>query len=211
MTAHDFPRPHSVREADLLREHDEFERRVLREGGVTNVAPIRQRSPDNYDVIDRRTGESHGIYDTLDEARGCAAFDRLDDFEIWHGDHIVEESAGYEFAKVSPPVPVPTADDRAGIVWWNGLTAADRRVWFARSGCASAADAWACYKTWGEVEVIRNDPSHTLDLSVALVTMEDSAEVAAIVNQIEDHPALFAERFLALERRVSELAAREVL
>lgn len=36
-----------------------------------------------YEVINLKTKKSHGIFDTLDEARGCVAFDRLTDWEIW--------------------------------------------------------------------------------------------------------------------------------
>ncbi len=36
-----------------------------------------------YRVIDVETGETHGDFDTLDEAKGCVEFDRLTDWEIW--------------------------------------------------------------------------------------------------------------------------------
>lgn len=52
----------------------------------------RTRDPDNFDVVNTATDKSHGIYDTLDEARGCVAFDRLARWEIWQGDHIVADS-----------------------------------------------------------------------------------------------------------------------
>ena len=58
-------------------------------GGHTSAT--RQRGPSNFDVIARPSNESHGIYNTLDEARGCVEFDRLRDYEIWQGDRIVEE------------------------------------------------------------------------------------------------------------------------
>ena len=51
------------------------------------------RGPSTYEVFERPSNESHGIYDTLDEARGCVEFYRLRDFEIWMGDHIVDEGA----------------------------------------------------------------------------------------------------------------------
>ncbi len=49
----------------------------------------------HYEVINVDTGESHGSYETLDEARGCALFDRLTDYEIWNADEhcIVAHSA----------------------------------------------------------------------------------------------------------------------
>lgn len=30
-----------------------------------------------------------GSFDTLEEARGCVEFDRIEYYEIWQGDHIV--------------------------------------------------------------------------------------------------------------------------
>jgi hypothetical protein len=52
---------------------------------------MRERGPSNFDVMDRLTDTSHGIYDTLEEARGCVEYDRLLDWEIWQGDHIAAE------------------------------------------------------------------------------------------------------------------------
>lgn len=38
-----------------------------------------------YEVINLTTDESHGRYATLDEAKGCVAYDHLDrHFAIWH-------------------------------------------------------------------------------------------------------------------------------
>lgn len=38
-----------------------------------------------YEVINLETEESHGIYDSLDEARGCVQFDGLQSYQIWRG------------------------------------------------------------------------------------------------------------------------------
>lgn len=35
-----------------------------------------------YEVFDNTTHKSHGTFDTLDEARGCVAFDGLTDYDI---------------------------------------------------------------------------------------------------------------------------------
>lgn len=51
----------------------------------------RTPGPSNFRVVNRAKDEDHGIYSTLDEARGCVEFDCLEDYEIWQGDHIVEE------------------------------------------------------------------------------------------------------------------------
>jgi hypothetical protein len=42
-----------------------------------------------YSVIDA-DGKSHGEYPSLDQARGCAAFDRIQDYSIWCGNSFVE-------------------------------------------------------------------------------------------------------------------------
>jgi hypothetical protein len=36
-----------------------------------------------YEVLNLKTGQSHGLYDTLDEARGCVDYDRLTQWQIW--------------------------------------------------------------------------------------------------------------------------------
>lgn len=43
-----------------------------------------------YQVIDNVTGEDHGIWETLERARGCIEFDRLKYYDIWHGDELIE-------------------------------------------------------------------------------------------------------------------------
>lgn len=40
------------------------------------------RPEGQYEVTNLRTGESHGTYETADEARGCVTYDRLDSWEI---------------------------------------------------------------------------------------------------------------------------------
>lgn len=62
------------------------------------MTPARLREASTFEVFKRDSAanidahESHGVYDTLDEARGCVEFDGLRDYEIWQGDRIVEES-----------------------------------------------------------------------------------------------------------------------
>lgn len=46
-----------------------------------------------YEVIDRATNESHGTFDTLEEARGCVAFDGLTHYAIWCGDVIIDDTS----------------------------------------------------------------------------------------------------------------------
>lgn len=37
-----------------------------------------------YRVINEKTNESHGVYDSFDEARGCVAYDGLvENYSIW--------------------------------------------------------------------------------------------------------------------------------
>ncbi len=47
-----------------------------------------------YEVINLDTDESHGVYETLCEARGCVRFDSLRAYQIWQG----EEDADGDFA-----------------------------------------------------------------------------------------------------------------
>lgn len=54
----------------------------------------RVRGPSNFEVMEVTGVESdisHGVYDTIDEARGCVEYDGLTRYEIWRGDTIVEE------------------------------------------------------------------------------------------------------------------------
>ncbi len=37
----------------------------------------------HYEVIDVEKGESHGKFDTLEQAHSCITFDRLKNWEIW--------------------------------------------------------------------------------------------------------------------------------
>jgi hypothetical protein len=41
----------------------------------------------------------------------------------------------------------PTADERAGIDWWNGLSEGNRKYWMMKGGDTGVvADAWAAYQ-----------------------------------------------------------------
>ena len=48
-----------------------------------------------YEVINLETDESHGDFDTLEEARGCVAFDGLNAYQIWRGHIRVENCEPY--------------------------------------------------------------------------------------------------------------------
>jgi hypothetical protein len=39
-----------------------------------------------------------------------------------------------------------TADEIAGMAWWNALSEVQRRFWFARANTAIVAEAWVEYK-----------------------------------------------------------------
>lgn len=57
------------------------------------------------------------------------------------------EEAVSPLAHASPPLlRQPTADETAGIEWWNSLSVTDRAHWLAEAGSAVVADAWAAYK-----------------------------------------------------------------
>lgn len=44
----------------------------------------------------------------------------------------------------------PTADERAGMNWWNALSELARERWLKQAGSAVVADAWAAYKAQPE-------------------------------------------------------------
>lgn len=69
-----------------------------------------------YQVINLDTDESHGVYDTLSEARGCVRFDRLRAYSIWQGQHEVNEDGDCDFnstVRVECCEPYDGDDDRA--------------------------------------------------------------------------------------------------
>jgi len=53
-----------------------------------------------YEVINEETDESHGEYETYDEAMGAVVFDRISDrFSIWKdGDYRVNCCVDFEYA-----------------------------------------------------------------------------------------------------------------
>lgn len=45
-----------------------------------------------YEVVDLeapRSTQSHGWYDSIEEARGCVAYDRLRSWQIWSRDEVL--------------------------------------------------------------------------------------------------------------------------
>ena len=64
-----------------------------------------------YEVIDLDSDESHGVYSSLDQARGCVAFDRLRAYSIWRGPIVDGEVEGRE--RVECCDPYDGDDDRA--------------------------------------------------------------------------------------------------
>ena len=43
-----------------------------------------------YELINPNTNESHGVYETLEEAQGAVKYDRLLSYSIWFEDVLVE-------------------------------------------------------------------------------------------------------------------------
>ncbi len=41
----------------------------------------------------------------------------------------------------------PTADELAGMAWWNGLDKSERAYWLAEARSAVPAEAWATYQS----------------------------------------------------------------
>lgn len=50
----------------------------------------------------------------------------------------------------------PTLDESAGVMWWNGLTDADRGRWLEIAHSAVPADAWAAFQR-AQVEERQHD------------------------------------------------------
>ena len=44
----------------------------------------------------------------------------------------------------------PTADELAGMAWWNGLSEVERAYWLGVAGSAIVAEAWRAFKRSGE-------------------------------------------------------------
>lgn len=47
----------------------------------------------------------------------------------------------------------PTADEIAGMQWWNSLTEAERANWLARADSAVPTEAWAANKCQGRLDL----------------------------------------------------------
>ncbi|HVH85480.1 MAG TPA: hypothetical protein VM912_02065 [Terriglobales bacterium] len=58
-----------------------------------NSVPL---SMEPYEVFDLNTDESHGTFETLEQARGCVRFDKLRSYSIWKGNVRVECCDPYE-------------------------------------------------------------------------------------------------------------------
>lgn len=73
-----------------------------------------------YEVINLDTGESHGIFDSLSQARGCVSFDKLRAYQIWEGDIIPDGEFEGE-RRVENCEPYDGDDDRVkqGIGQWS--------------------------------------------------------------------------------------------
>jgi hypothetical protein len=39
----------------------------------------------------------------------------------------------------------PTANERAGMDWWNSLSESERATWLTKANSAKPSDAWAAY------------------------------------------------------------------
>jgi hypothetical protein len=50
---------------------------------------------------------------------------------------------------------VPSADEAAGMSWWNSLPPLARELWLSTAGSACPADAWAAYKAWRARQAVR--------------------------------------------------------
>jgi len=51
----------------------------------------------------------------------------------------------------------PTADEAAGMAWWNAIDEMERAKWFQIADSAVVADAWKAFKRIGR-PVLKQDP-----------------------------------------------------
>jgi hypothetical protein len=73
--------------------------REIAEAGKVGRRPASPPQKENslaYEVINLTTEESHGEFETLDEARGAVRYDRLHAYSIWCGNVRVEACEPYE-------------------------------------------------------------------------------------------------------------------
>ena len=61
-----------------------------------NFVPEEAEDETKYKVIDLDADEPHGLFDTLEEARGCVKFDNLKAYEIRHNGVAIERCEAYE-------------------------------------------------------------------------------------------------------------------
>lgn len=73
-----------------------------------------------FEVINLETDESHGVYDSLSEARGCVRFDNLRAYQIW-ANHFDGDGEFFGADRVENCEPYDGDDDRAsqGLGQWN--------------------------------------------------------------------------------------------
>ena len=65
-----------------------------------------------FEVINLENDESHGVYETLCQARGCVQFDRLHAYQIWSGSIDADGDFNGE-VRVENCEPYDGDDDRA--------------------------------------------------------------------------------------------------
>ena len=74
-----------------------------------------------YEVFNLDTDESHGIYDTLDEARGCVLFDKLTRYSIWKDESVRVECCDPVFeGEDEEPYDTPSLDEHPMEIFRRG-------------------------------------------------------------------------------------------
>lgn len=75
--------------------------------------------------------------------------------------------------------PLPTADEAAGMAWWNSLEEYDRAEWAAKVGTGVVADAWAARKLSLGKERVNSRGSGT----PSPISIERAIALAAIAHE----------------------------
>jgi hypothetical protein len=84
--------PKGKRSSSFMPFYDETDPGMWRSpiGWLIKVGTMEQEQEHElYELIDSETEALHGTYETLDEARGAAAYDKLAEYAIWHGNERV--------------------------------------------------------------------------------------------------------------------------
>jgi hypothetical protein len=96
-----------------------------------------------------------------------------------------------------------SADEQAGMAWWNGLSEQGRRAWVTRFGVFTVADAWAAFKRDSARPVsVRQADGHADADIFADEDLPDETSISMLAVIIREDPIRAATRWLNLEAQL---------